>query len=124
AAWCPRFASIVWTLTWVREGASALTQVSPKEGRTWGTNLTRHKLTQAEEDAGLATRHFDLAISARPLRFNLHHTHLAEGVMPKAAPLPIARVTRQPALSRSFDSASARRKRRGGKAKARTLRSG
>ncbi len=54
-------------------------------------------LTRAEEHAGLATRHFELAISYRPLRLNLHHTHLAEGVMPKTAPLPIAWVTKHPA---------------------------
>ena len=34
-AGCPRFASRFWTLTWVRRK----TQVSPKDGRTWGTVL-------------------------------------------------------------------------------------
>ena len=53
-------------------------------------------LTRAEEHAGLGTRHFELAISSRPLRFNPDHTHLAEGVMPKTAPLPIAGVTHNP----------------------------
>ena len=57
-------------------------------------------LTRAEEHAGLATCHFEFAISSRPLRLNLHHTHLAEGVVPKTAPLPIARVAHQPALHR------------------------
>jgi hypothetical protein len=63
---------------------------SAGSGQALGLGLTR-----AEEHAGLATRHFELAISSRPLRLNLHHTHLAEGVVPKTAPLPIARSTRK-----------------------------
>ena len=62
---------------------------SAGSGQALGLGLTR-----AEEHAGLATRHFELAISSRPLRLNLHHTHLAEGVVPEAAPLLIARVPR------------------------------
>src|SRR5271157_3458627 len=70
-AWCPRFASVFWTLTWAEEGSgrptehfqltisgrpirfdptTPLTQVSPTEGRTWGTglltttNLSTHRI--------------------------------------------------------------------------------
>src|SRR5271157_2539983 len=51
-AWCPRacpelvegFASVFWTLTW------------------------------AEEGSGRPTEHFQLTISGRPFRFNLHHS--------------------------------------------------
>src|ERR1039457_1534073 len=59
-AWCPRFTSFFWTLT------------------------------QAEEDPGWAAEHLQLAISGRPLRFDLHHSVLAESIMPEATPLPVS----------------------------------
>ena len=50
---CPRFASFLWTLTW------------------------------AEEDSGRAAENFQFTISGCPLRFDLHHSVLPEGIMPK-----------------------------------------
>jgi hypothetical protein len=50
-AWCPRFASVFWTLTW------------------------------AEEGSGRPTEHFQLMISGDPLRFDLHHSVLAESIV-------------------------------------------
>src|SRR5664280_3911963 len=47
---CPRLASVFWTLTW------------------------------AEEGSGRPTEHFRLTISGRPLRFDLHHSVLAESI--------------------------------------------
>jgi hypothetical protein len=47
-AWCPRFASVFWTLTW------------------------------AEEDSGRLTEYFQLTISGRRLRFDLHHSALPQ----------------------------------------------
>src|SRR5271157_1621517 len=54
-AWCPRFASVFWTLTWVEEGS------------------------------GRPNEHFRLTISGRPLRFDFHHSVLPESSDPRLA---------------------------------------
>ncbi len=77
-AWCPGSLH--------RLDANPFGRLRAGSGQALGVGLTR-----AEEHAGLATRHFELAISSRPLRLNLHHTHLAEGVMPKTAGCPRSR---------------------------------
>ena len=65
-AWCPRFASFFRTLTWAEEGSDVAaehrnsdvqdlrpsgcelqgSQVSPTEGRTWGTNAKAERYRQ------------------------------------------------------------------------------
>src|SRR5664280_2353760 len=67
-AWCPRFASVFWTLTW------------------------------AEEGSGGPAQHFQLTISACPLRLDLHHSVLPESIVPEAAPLPVSRFLHQSAF--------------------------
>src|ERR1017187_4040118 len=69
-AWCLRFASVLWTLTWAEEGSDGPAQ------------------------------HFQLTISACPLRFDLHHSVLPESIVPEAAPLPVFRFLHQSAFHR------------------------
>jgi hypothetical protein len=45
-------------------------------------------LTRAEEDPGWAAVHPLLAISGGPLRLDLHHSVLAECIMPEGTPFP------------------------------------
>jgi hypothetical protein len=53
---CPRFASLFWTLTWTEEGS------------------------------GRPAQHFQLTISGRPLRFDLHHSVLPESMVVGGSP--------------------------------------
>ncbi len=51
-AWCPRFASFFWTLTWE---CCLPTHVSPKNGRTWGTRPSCARLPNL---SGAAHSHY------------------------------------------------------------------
>jgi hypothetical protein len=64
----PRFASFIWTLTW------------------------------AEEDSGRPTGYFQLTISGRPLRFDLHDSNFPKSVMAETAPRPVAWFLHQTSL--------------------------
>jgi hypothetical protein len=68
--WWPRFASVLWTLTWVEE--NSLLPV-------WG---------------------LPLPIARRPFRLDFDCCLLPERIVPKAAPLPIARFLDQASLDR------------------------
>ena len=67
---CPRFASVLWTLTWVVEHSR------------WSA-------------AG-----FRFPISRCPFRFDLDDSDFSQRIMTKAAPLPVSRFCHQPTLHR------------------------
>jgi hypothetical protein len=62
-------------------------QVRPSLGLTW-----------AEKDSRRPAADFQLTISCRPLRLDFYDAHFPEGVMTKAAPLPIPWFLHQSAL--------------------------